>query len=102
MLRIKFSKLITHVVYMKAHYLTTGVHPLMHQYKIYPRNLEKIFHLKIILKDWQDVYFVSRDKDIKLNGWLLIFPNRPIIIVTQYQSTMENVNQRQILLLHYL
>ena len=35
------------------------------------------------LDDWQDVYFLSRDKDIKLNGWLFnYFPNRPAIIVT--------------------
>ncbi len=35
------------------------------------------------LDDWQDIYFLSRDKDIKLNGWLFnYFPNRPIIIVT--------------------
>ena len=35
------------------------------------------------LDDWQDVYFLSRDEDIKLNGWLFnYFPNRPVIIVT--------------------
>ena len=35
------------------------------------------------LEKWQDVYFLSRDKDIKINGWLFnYFPNRPIIIVT--------------------
>ena len=35
------------------------------------------------LKEWQDVYFVSRENDIKLSGWLFnFFPNRPIIIVT--------------------
>ena len=38
---------------------------------------------KYYLDEWQDVYFVSRDKDIKINGWLFnYFPNRPIIIVT--------------------
>jgi hypothetical protein len=35
------------------------------------------------LDEWQDVYFQSRDSDIKINGWLFnYFPNRPIIIVT--------------------
>ena len=35
------------------------------------------------LEEWQDVYFVSRESDIKLSGWLFnFFPNRPIIIVT--------------------
>ena len=35
------------------------------------------------LEKWQDVYFVSRENDIKLSGWLFnFFPNRPIIIVT--------------------
>ena len=35
------------------------------------------------LEEWQDVYFVSRENDIKLSGWLFnFFPNRPIIIVT--------------------
>ncbi len=35
------------------------------------------------LEKWQDVYFVSRDKDIKINGWLFnYFPSRPVVIVT--------------------
>ena len=35
------------------------------------------------LENWQDVYFVSRDRDIKINAWLFnYFPSRPIIIVT--------------------
>ena len=35
------------------------------------------------LDEWQDVYFQSRDYNIKLNGWLFnYFPKRPIIIVT--------------------
>ena len=36
------------------------------------------YHLNI----WQDVYFPSRDADIKINGWLFsYFPNRPIVII---------------------
>ena len=56
-----------------------------HQYKnISQKILRENFPYKdYFLEDWQDVYFVSRDKDIKLNGWLFnYFPNRPIIIVT--------------------
>ena len=56
-----------------------------HQYKnLSQRVLRENFPSKnYFLKDWQDVYFVSRDKDIKLNGWLFnFFPNRPVIIVT--------------------
>ncbi len=56
-----------------------------HQYKnISQKNLRENFQSEdYFLKDWQDVYFVSRDKHIKLNGWLFnYFPNRPIIIVT--------------------
>ena len=56
-----------------------------HQYKnIAQKTLRENFPFKdYFLNDWQDVYFVSRDKDIKLNGWLFnYFPKRPIIIVT--------------------
>ncbi len=56
-----------------------------HQYKnINQRILRKNFpYQDYFLEEWQDVYFLSRDKDIKLNGWLFnYFPNRPIIIVT--------------------
>ena len=56
-----------------------------HQYKnISQKKLRENFPFKdYFLNDWQDVYFVSRDKDIKLNGWLFnYFPKRPIIIVT--------------------
>ena len=56
-----------------------------HQYKnISQKILRENFSSKdFFLEDWQDVYFVSRDKNIKLNGWLFnYFPNRPIIIVT--------------------
>ena len=56
-----------------------------HQYKnISQQILRKNFPYKeYFLNDWQDVYFISRDKDIKLSGWLFnYFPNRPVIIVT--------------------
>ena len=56
-----------------------------HHYKnISQKTLREKFPFKdYFLNDWQDVYFVSRDKDIKLNGWLFnYFPKRPIIIVT--------------------
>ena len=56
-----------------------------HQYKnISQKTLRENFPFKdYFLNDWQDVYFVSRDKDIKLSGWLFnYFPKRPIIIVT--------------------
>ena len=56
-----------------------------HHYKnISQKTLRENFPFKdYFLNDWQDVYFVSRDKDIKLNGWLFnYFPKRPIIIVT--------------------
>jgi len=34
------------------------------------------------LDNWQNVYFPSRDKNIKINGWLFnYFPNRPVVIV---------------------
>ena len=56
-----------------------------HQYKNISQNiLRKNFPFKdYFLQDWQDVNFISRDKDIRLSGWLFnYFPNRPIIIVT--------------------
>ena len=56
-----------------------------HQYKNLSQKVlrENFPSEDYFLKDWQDVYFISRDKDIKLNGWLFnYFPNRPIIIVT--------------------
>ena len=56
-----------------------------HQYKnISQKILRENFPFEnYFLEDWQDVYFISRDKDIKLNGWLFnYYPNRPIIIVT--------------------
>lgn len=34
------------------------------------------------LEEWQNVYFPSREKDIKLNGWLFnYYEDRPIVIV---------------------
>ena len=34
------------------------------------------------LDEWQNVYFTSREKGIKLNGWLFnYYPDRPIVIV---------------------
>lgn len=56
-----------------------------HQYKnISQRILRENFQSqKYFLEEWQDVYFVSRDDNIKLSGWLFnYFPNRPIIIIT--------------------
>ena len=44
---------------------------------------EEFPYQNYFLENWQDVYFLSRDKDIKINGWLFnYFPNRPIVIVT--------------------
>ncbi len=56
-----------------------------HQYKNISQKIlrENFPSESYFLEDWQDVYFVSRDKNIKLSGWLFnYFPNRPIIIVT--------------------
>ena len=56
-----------------------------HQYKnISQKTIRKNFpYENYFLDDWQDVYFESRDKNIKLSGWLFnYFSNRPIIIVT--------------------
>tara|TARA_Y100000768_G_C23939897_1_gene664566 strand:- start:53 stop:1039 length:987 start_codon:yes stop_codon:yes gene_type:complete len=56
-----------------------------HQYKdISQRKLRENFQYQnYYLNDWQNVYFLSRDEKIKINGWLFnYFPNRPIIIVT--------------------
>ena len=43
-----------------------------HQYNdISQKNLRKNFQYQnYYLDEWQDVYFLSRDKDIKINGWL--------------------------------
>ena len=56
-----------------------------HQYNdISQKILRENFQYKnYYLDEWQDVYFLSRDKNIKINGWLFnYFPNRPIVIVT--------------------
>ncbi len=57
----------------------------LNEYSILDRQtVRKNFNFKeYYLDEWQDVYFKSRDSDIKINGWLFnYFPNRPIIIVT--------------------
>ena len=37
---------------------------------------------KFHLEKWEEVYFSSRQKDIKISGWLFnYFPNRPVVIV---------------------
>ena len=57
----------------------------LNEYSILERQtVRKNFNFKEYhLDEWQDVYFKSRDSDIKINGWLFnYFPNRPIIIVT--------------------
>ncbi len=56
-----------------------------HEYSILAQQLvrENFNFKEYYLDEWQDVYFQSRDSDIKINGWLFnYFPNRPIIIVT--------------------
>ncbi len=56
-----------------------------HQYDdLSQRKLRENFKYEnYYLDKWQDVYFLSRNKEIKINGWLFnYFPNRPIIIVT--------------------
>ena len=56
-----------------------------HEYDdISQRMLRKNFlYENYYLDEWQDVYFLSRDKGIKINGWLFnYFPSRPIVIVT--------------------
>jgi len=47
------------------------------------RELRKNFpSKKYHLNNWQEVYFSSRDKEIKISGWLFnYFPERPIVIV---------------------
>jgi len=55
-----------------------------HEYTILAKKeLRKNFpSSKYHLDVWQDVYFPSRDVDIKINGWLFsYFPNRPVVII---------------------
>ena len=55
-----------------------------HEYTVLAKSeLRKNFPAKdYYLEDWQEVYFPSRDQDIKISGWLFnYFPNRPIIII---------------------
>ena len=55
-----------------------------HEYSVLARSqLRKNFPFKKYhINKWQEVYFPSRDKDIKISGWLFNhFPERPIVIV---------------------
>ncbi len=55
-----------------------------HQYNVFDQSvLRQNFPFQdYYLDEWQDVYFPSRDKNIKINGWLFnYFPNKPIVIV---------------------
>jgi len=55
-----------------------------HEYSNVSRShLRKNFPFKnYYIDNWQSVYFPSRDKDIKISGWLFNhFDNRPIVIV---------------------
>ena len=47
------------------------------------RELRKKFpSKKYHIKNWQEVYFPSRQENIKISGWLFnYFPNRPVVIV---------------------
>ena len=37
---------------------------------------------KYHIKKWQDVYFPSRESNIKISGWFFnYFPNKPVVIV---------------------
>jgi dipeptidyl aminopeptidase/acylaminoacyl peptidase len=55
-----------------------------HEYSTLSRGqLRKNFpSKKYHINEWQSVYFPSRDKNIKINGWLFNhYPNKPIVIV---------------------
>ena len=55
-----------------------------HEYTVLAKKeLRKNFpSTKYHLDVWQDVYFPSRDANIKINGWLFsYFPNRPIVVI---------------------
>ena len=55
-----------------------------HEYFVLVRSqLRKNFPFeKYHIDKWQDVYFPSRDKEIKISGWFFnYFPKRPIVIV---------------------
>ena len=56
-----------------------------HQYQDLSQKLlrDNFSYQDFHLNEWQDVYFKSRDDEIKISGWLFnYFPNRPVIIVT--------------------
>ena len=55
-----------------------------HEYKILAKSqIRKNFpYSKYYLKNWQEVFFPSRDEHIKISGWLFnYFENRPIVII---------------------
>jgi len=55
-----------------------------HEYSILARSqLRKNFVFKKYhIDNWQEVYFPSRDQNVKISGWLFNhFPNKPIVIV---------------------
>ena len=55
-----------------------------HEYSILAKSeLRKNFPFKEYhLDQWQEVYFPSRDEEIKISGWLFnYFPKRPVVIV---------------------
>ena len=55
-----------------------------HEYTTFSRSeLRKNFPFKDYhINEWQEVYFSSRDKNIKISGWFFnYFPERPIVIV---------------------
>ena len=55
-----------------------------HEYSIMPRReLRKNFPSeKYYLEKWQEIFFQSRNENIKISGWLFnYFENRPIVIV---------------------
>jgi hypothetical protein len=55
-----------------------------HEYSVLAQSeLRKNFPVEDYhLEDWQEVYFPSRDQDIKISGWLFnYFPNRPVVVV---------------------
>ena len=54
------------------------------EYSVYKRKeLRKNFKYKeYYLDSWQEVYFPSRDDNLKISGWLFnYFPNRPVVII---------------------
>ena len=55
-----------------------------HEYSIMARSqLRKNFPFQEYhINEWQEVYFASRDKEVRISGWLFnYFPKRPVVIV---------------------